>query len=103
MTQGETSDNIMFKKLDQKKLSEKKQQVNWAIKHFVAWNLNQTNKLIKAVSVWVVKHLGLKKPKKEKKEDQLWKRPIKRDIKELKKHINKCKREKKAGVEGKTE
>ena len=38
MTQGETIDN-MFKKVDQKKLSEETQQLNRTIEHLVTGNI----------------------------------------------------------------
>ncbi|XP_063604453.1 uncharacterized protein LOC134779729 [Penaeus indicus] len=94
MAQGVTSDNIMFKKVDQKRLSEETLKVNGAIKHLVTADITQTNNLIKAASLWVAKQLGLKTVKKEKKQDPWWKRRIEGDIKNLKKDISILEREK---------
>ncbi len=103
MLQGETNDNIMFKKVDQKRLSEETRKVNGAIKHLVTADVTQTNNLIKAASRWVAKQLGLKNIKKGKKEEPWWKRRIEGDIKKLKKDINILEREKRGqtGVRGK--
>ena len=73
MAQRETNDNIMFKKVDQKRLSEETLKVNGAIKHLVTADITQTNNLIKAASLWVAKQLGLKAVKKGKKQDPWWK------------------------------
>ncbi|XP_063595811.1 uncharacterized protein LOC134772703 [Penaeus indicus] len=94
MAQGVTNDNIMFKKVDQKRLSEETLKVNGAIKHLVTADITQTNNLIKAASLWVAKQLGLKTVKKEKKQDPWWKRRIEGDIKNLKKDISILEREK---------
>lgn len=48
MTKGKTSDNIMLKNIDQKKLSAET-QVTEAIKHLVTGNITQTTNLIKKV------------------------------------------------------
>ena len=48
MTKGKTSDNIMLKTIDQKKLSAET-QVTEAIKHLVTGNITQTTNLIKKV------------------------------------------------------
>ena len=69
MAQGETNNNIMFKIVDQKRLSEETLKVNGAIKHLVTVDITQTNNLIKAASLWVAKQLGLKFVKKGKKQD----------------------------------
>lgn len=65
MTHGKTGDNIIFKKVDQKKYSEETGQVNGSIKHLSTGNITQTNNLV-AGSLWVAKHLGLKESKKNK-------------------------------------
>lgn len=48
ITKGKTSDNIMLKNIDQKKLSAET-QVTEAIKHLVTGNITQTTNLIKKV------------------------------------------------------
>ena len=48
MTKGKTSDNIMLKNIDQKKISAET-QVTEAIKHLVTGNITQTTNLIKKV------------------------------------------------------
>ena len=103
MAQRETNDNIMFKKVDQKRLSEETLKVNGAIKHLVTADITQTNNLIKAASLWVAKQLGLKAVKKGKKQDPWWKRRIEGDIKNLKKDISILEREKRGetGMRGK--
>ena len=103
MAEGKTNDNIMFKKVDQKRLSEETLKVNGAIKHLVTADITQTNNLIKAASLWVAKQLGLKTVKKEKKQDPWWKRRIEGDIKNLKKDISILEREKRGetGMRGK--
>ena len=58
-------------------------------------NITQTNKLIKAVGVWVADRLGLKKYEGGRKKDPWWKRRIEEDIKQLKKDINILQRVKK--------
>ena len=103
MAEGKTNDNIMFKKVDQKRLSEETLKVNGAIKHLVTADITQTNNLIKAASLWVAKQLGLKTVKKGKKQDPWWKRRIEGDIKNLKKDISILEREKRGetGMRGK--
>ena len=68
-------------------------------------NITQTNKLIKAVGVWVADRLGLKKYEGGRKKDPWWKRRIEEDIKQLKKGIYILERVRKrqigAGKEGK--
>ena len=61
MKQGETRGTIMLKKVSQKKLSEEARQMNGAAKQLVTGNITQTNNLINAPSLLVVKQLGLKK------------------------------------------
>ena len=61
-------------------------------------NITQTNKLIKAVGVWVADRLGLKKYEGGRKKDPWWKRRIEEDIKQLKKDINILERVKKGQI-----
>ena len=103
MAQRETNDNVMLKKVDQKRLSGETLKVNGAIKHLVTADITQTNNLIKAAGLWVAKQLGLKTVKKGKKQDPWWKRRIEGDMKNLKKDISILEREKRGetGREGK--
>ena len=59
--EGKTSDGIIFKKVDRKKLRILTAKVNSAISHIKTNNITQTNNLIKACSVWIAEKLGLKK------------------------------------------
>lgn len=64
ITQGQTSDGIIFKKVHQDKSVEEPRQVNGAIKHLMTRNKTPNNNLIKAANLWIDKQLGLKKVKK---------------------------------------
>ena len=61
MLEGETSDGIMFKKVDKKTLKVQSDRVNDVIKCFKSKNITEMNDLIKAASVWVAEQIGLKK------------------------------------------
>ena len=61
MLEGKTSDDIMFKKVDKKKLKVQTDRVNDVIKYFISKNITKTNDLIKAASAWVAEQIGLKK------------------------------------------
>lgn len=55
ITQGQTSDGIIFKKVDQDKSVEEPRQVNGAIKHLMTRNNTPNNNLIKAANLWIDK------------------------------------------------
>ena len=103
LTQGEDDKYIMFKKVDRKKLRDKTQEVNGAIKHIVTASITHTNNLIKAASCWVAKQLGLRTVKQRKRHIPWWQRRIEGDIKNLRKDVNILEREKRGenGVKGK--
>ena len=61
MLEGKTSDGIMFKKVNKKKLKVQSDRVNDAIKYFKSKNITETNDLTKAASLWVAEQIGLKK------------------------------------------
>ena len=62
MTKGKTSDNIMLKNIDQKKLSAET-QVTEAIKHLVTGNITQTKKVIQVLPISLRKYKRGKKVK----------------------------------------
>ena len=88
MLEGKTSDGIMFKKVDKKTLKVQTDRVNEAIKYFKSKNITETNDLIKAASVWVVKQIGLTKRDYREKNEPRWKRRIEGDIKKLRQDVN---------------
>ena len=61
MLGGKTSNGIMFKKIDKKKLKVQTNRVIEAINYFKSKNMTETNDLIRATSVWVAEQIGLKK------------------------------------------
>ena len=61
MSEGKTSDGIMFKKEGKKTLKVQIDRVNDAIKNFKSKNITGTNYLIKDTSVQVAEQTGLKK------------------------------------------
>ena len=61
MLEGKTSDDIMLRKVDKKKLKVQTDRVNEAIKYFKIKNITEKNDLIKAASAWVAEQTGLKK------------------------------------------
>ena len=87
MLEGKTSDGIMFKKVDKKTLNVQTDRVNDAIKYFKSENITETDDLIKAVSVWVVEQIGLKKRDYREKKEPRWKRRIEGDIKKLRQDV----------------
>ena len=88
MLEGKTSDGIMFKKVDKKTLKVQLDRVNEAIKYFKSKNITKTNDLIKAASVWVAEHIGLKKRDYREKNEPRWKRRIEGDMKKLRQDVN---------------
>ena len=85
--EGKTSDGILFKKVDRKKLRILTTKVNSAISHIKTNNITQTNNLIKACSVWIAEKMGLKKFEPKEKIVTRWKRRIESEIKELKRNV----------------
>ena len=61
MLEGNTSDGIMFQKVDKKTLKVEKDRVKDAIKYFKSKSITKTNYLIKAASLWVAEQIGMKK------------------------------------------
>ena len=61
MLQEKTSDGIMFKNVDKKRLRIQTDRVNYAIKYFKRKNITERNDLIKTASVWVAEQIALKK------------------------------------------
>ena len=82
MLEGKTSDSITFKKVDKKALKFQTDIVNDAINYFKGKNVTETNYLIKAASVWVAEHIGLKKRYYRGKKEPRWKRRIEERHKE---------------------
>ena len=103
LTEEEDDKYIMFKKVNRKKLRDKTQEVNGAIKHIVTVSITHTNNLIKAASCWVANQLGLSTVKQRKRHIPWWQRRIEGDIKNLRKDVNILEREKRGenGVKGK--
>lgn len=87
---NESSDGIIFKNVEYKKLNTAVNKVNKVLHYFETTNVTETNDLIKACSVWVYKELGLRKinKNKQKNKEPWWKRRIEGDVKELQKHIS---------------
>ena len=61
MLEGETSDDIMFKKVDKKPLKAQTDRVNDAIQYLKNKKITETNDLIKAASVWAAEQIRRKK------------------------------------------
>ena len=70
MTEGRTTEGIMFKNVDKKTLRCKTEEVNRVVKFMKTSNITQTNELIRAAGVWVAEQLGLKKITYKKKMNQ---------------------------------
>ena len=80
---------ISFKKVDRSKLNNATKKVNRVVQYIMTNSITDTNKLIKAASVYVAKELGLKEQWKDaKKTEPWWKRRIEGDIKILRTDIN---------------
>ena len=86
----------LLKKVDRSKLNNVMKKVDRVVQYIVTNSITETNKLIKAASVYVAKELGLKEQRKDaKKTEPWWKRRIKGDIKVLKRDINILERKRK--------
>ena len=89
MEGGECRDGIASKRVERKKLKTATERANRAIKYIDTNNITETNNLIVATILWIVKELGLKKQiKRVTKQEPLCKRRIKESIIELRRHIN---------------
>ena len=88
MLEGKTSDGIIFKKLDKKKLKVQTDRVNDTIKYFKSKSITETNDLIKVASLCIAEQIGLKKTDYREKKGPRWKRRIEGDIKKLRQSIN---------------
>ena len=89
MEGGEHCDGIAFNSVERKKLKTTTERANRAIKYIDTNNITETNNLIVATILWIVKELGLKKQiKRVAKQEPWWKRRIKESIIELRRHIN---------------
>ena len=69
----------MFRKIDKKVLKVQTNRVNEAIKYLESKNIAETNKLVKATSVWVAERIGLKKTEHRKENQPRWKRRVERE------------------------
>ena len=69
MLEGKTSDGIIFKKLDKKKLKVQTDRVNDTIKYFKSKSITETNDLIKVASLCIAEQIGLKKRDYREKKD----------------------------------
>ena len=61
MDRGERCDGIAFKRVERKKLKMTTKRANRVIKYIDTKDMTETNSLIVATSVWIVKELGLGK------------------------------------------
>ena len=86
--EGETSDSIMFKKVNKKALKVQTDRINDAIKYFKSKRITEMNELIKAVAVRVVEQIILKKIDDRGKNKPRWKCRIEGDIKKLIQEVN---------------
>ena len=93
---GKTSDGIMFKKVDKKRL-----KIQREVRYFESKNITETNNLIKVASVWVAEQIGLKKRDYRKTNEPGWKRRIKGDIKQLRQDVNMLRRDLKGELRSK--
>ena len=82
-----TANGIMFRKIDKKVLKVQTNRVNEAIKYLESKSIAETNKLVKATSVWVAERIGLKKTEHRKENQPRWKRRVERDIKRLREEV----------------
>ena len=98
---NETEVYLPFKKVDQRKLRDVTKKVNAVIRHIETDDVTQTNKLAMAAAPWVAKEVGVKKGKIVQKKEPWWKRRIEKDITNLRRDINKLKRERLGETRGK--
>ena len=101
MIRNETKVYLPFKKVDQRKLKDVTKKVNAVIRHIETDDVTQTNKLAMAAAPWVAKEVGVKKGKIVQKKEPWWKRRIEKDITNLRRDINKLKRERLGETRGK--
>ena len=77
-----------FKKVDKSRVDEETRRFNSVLKYIDTKNLSETNKLLKAVSIYVAERLGIKNKRGLKRNNEpWWKRRIENDINRLRKDI----------------
>ena len=77
-----------FKKVDKSRVDEETRRVNSVLKYIDTKNLSETNKLLKAVSIYVAERLGIKNKRGLKRNNEpWWKRRIENDINRFRKDI----------------
>ena len=64
---NETEEYLLFKKVDQRKLSDATKKV---IRYIETDDVTLTNKLAMAAALWVTKHVGVKKSKKKRRREK---------------------------------
>ena len=89
MVEGRTGHGIMFKKVNKRAFKVQTGRVNETIKYFKSKSSTETNKLIRAASIWVAERIGLKKAEHRKKNKTRWKRRIEGYIDRLRQEV-KC-------------
>ena len=82
-------------------MEEETRKVNKAIKDVGTKDITESNNLIKAASIWVARHLGLKKPMRGKKVEPRQKRRIEGDIKRIRREVIILEREKRGEIKSK--
>ena len=101
MIRNEVEEYLSFKKVDPTKLRDVANKANAVIRHIETDDVTQTNKLAMAAAPWVAKEVGVKKGKIVQKKEPWWKRRIEKDITNLRRDINKLKRERLGETRGK--
>ena len=92
---------LPLKKVDQRKLRDVTKKMSAVVRHIETDDVTQTNKLAMAAAPWVAKEVGVKKGKIVQKKEPWWKRRIEKDITNLRRDINKLKRERLGETRGK--
>ena len=84
-----------FKKVDKSRVDEETKRVNSVLKYIETKSISETNKLLKAVSIYIAERLGIKNKRGSKRNNEpWWKRRIENDIDILRKDSNIRKEEK---------
>ena len=77
-----------FKEVDKSRVDEETRRVNSVLKYIETKSISETNKLLKAVIIYVAERLGIKNKRGSKRNNEpWWKRRIENDIDILRKDI----------------
>ena len=79
-----------FKRVERRKLAGVCEKVNEIVNDIQTETITETNNLLKSISIYCARKVGLKKPQKRNKKTKVpwWKRRLKDSIDEIRKHLN---------------